>query len=322
MDPFARLRPYAARAEAPLLAALADLAPPRLRDASEHYPRAGGKRLRPALALVAAEAAGAPSEDAIPFAVAVELVHDFSLVHDDIMDHDALRRGLPTVHVKWDEATAILAGDALLAKAFEAVAVGAKDATRARDGLLVLAHATRVLCEGQALDMEFETRETDEAEYVRMIDAKTAALFSAACEGGALVAGASREHARAAGRFGRAFGLAFQLADDLLDYTATTAALGKPAGSDLRAGKRSIVALAAFQRGVPEFQAVFGKKDADERDLQRVVDALAKSGVIADVEARVRRETAAAHGALAELAASPAATLLGDLAEWAATRKS
>lgn len=320
-----RLAPYAASAGEAVSRALRAIEPATLREAASHYPDAGGKRLRPVFSLLAAEAVGGRAEEAMPFAVAVELVHNFSLVHDDIMDADDLRRGRPTVHRRWDEATAILAGDALLALAFEGVAKDAKEAKGAKDALAELSEAIRLLCEGQSLDMAFEKEKSVAREaYLRMIYGKTARLFEASARGGAILAGAHPIQRDALGQFGRAFGMAFQIHDDLLDLTQTTAALGKPAFSDLKRGKRTLVAIEGFERArAPERAAIdraFGNPKATEADLAAAFAAYEATGAIRAARAEVERQTDSAKVALSALPPSPARDLLAALAGEAATR--
>jgi geranylgeranyl diphosphate synthase type II len=201
----------------------ADAAPAPLHAAMRHLLFPGGKRLRPALAFAAAEAVGALPERALPIAVAVELVHTYSLVHDDLpcMDDDALRRGRPTVHVLFGEAVAVLAGDALLAGAFEHLAEAATGADAARVGAALrdLAHAagSRQLVGGQADDLAFAG---DAAAIESIHRRKTAALFAAAAVGGARLAGADRAALDRLRRFAESLGVAFQIADDWLDRDA------------------------------------------------------------------------------------------------------
>src|SRR5438552_11288121 len=259
--------------DAALAETFTDVVPPHLREAAAWYPDAGGKRLRPVMAMLACEATGGRSEDALPIALAVELVHNFSLVHDDIMDRDATRRGRATVHVKWDEPTAVLAGDVLSARAFEVLA-RIEDAGAHREAAALLSHAVLQLCEGQALDMAFERRsDVTPEEYLDMIRGKTAVLFEAATRGGAL---ASRrrtpEAERALTEFGLAFGMAFQIADDLLDVTSDAKTLGKPWGSDVRAGKRTLVVLDALHHGAR--LPALGRRDASDAEVRATVDAI------------------------------------------------
>jgi geranylgeranyl pyrophosphate synthase len=205
-----------------------------------------GKRLRPALVRLACRELGGTDADAAAPAAAIELVHTYSLVHDDLpcMDDDDLRRGRPTVHVAFDEATAVLVGDALLTLAFEVLA---RDARRGGELALVLARAagTAGMVGGQSLDLTLEAGR-DERSLQAVLDLhekKTAALFAAAAEMGAIAAGApERERARARD-FGRALGLLFQAADDLLDVTGDAATLGKTPGKDERLERATLVAV-------------------------------------------------------------------------------
>jgi geranylgeranyl diphosphate synthase type II len=203
----------------------ADEAPARLHAAMRHLLFPGGKRLRPVLALAAAEAVGGPASRALPVATAVELIHTYSLVHDDLpcMDDDAERRGRPTVHVAFGEATAVLAGDALLAAAFEALLSGqgsqAIPAERRLQATAELARAagSRELVGGQADDLAFEAGRADAAQVESIHARKTAALITAAIVAGAIAGGANDEERERLRRFGRGVGVAFQIADDLLD---------------------------------------------------------------------------------------------------------
>jgi farnesyl diphosphate synthase/geranylgeranyl diphosphate synthase type II len=245
------LRRVAARVE-PRLAALADAragkGPPRLVEALRYALLGGGKRLRPALALASCEAHGGDAGDgslAMRFAVALEAIHTYSLVHDDLpsMDDDDLRRGRPTVHKAFDEATAVLVGDGLQSIAFEHLLSGGEPAA-ARLAHLLAANAY-LMVEGQARDIAGEEQRLSEAEVVELMSTKTGALLAASVAGGALAAGTSAE---AVYPWGLKLGLAFQIADDLLDLTADTATLGKRAGKDAAAGKSTLPALL----GIPE----------------------------------------------------------------------
>lgn len=323
-DLSALLRPRLDAVETALARELEDLRPEPLAQAARWYPEAGGKRLRPVMALLACEAAGGAPEAAVPAALAIELVHNFSLVHDDIMDEDETRRGRESVHVKWDHATAILAGDLLLARAFEALA-RIPDASAHQDASRALAVAVRRLCEGQALDVAFETRDdVTREEYVRMIDGKTAVLFEAATRCGALASGADEAAVEALATYGSAFGLAFQVADDLLDVTASAKQTGKPWASDVRAGKRTLLALdvlsSAGGKDGEAFRAAWGKRDATEEELRAAVDALERSGAILRARKLVDEHAARADAALAPLPPSEAKDALARLNRWATRR--
>ncbi|MDY0165983.1 MAG: polyprenyl synthetase family protein [Thermoguttaceae bacterium] len=253
---------YATRLRAPIDAALsarcphAAGAPPRLTAAMRYALLAPGKRLRPMLALLAAEACGAPLDRAMPGACAVEMVHAYSLVHDDLpaMDDDDLRRGRPTCHKEFDEATAILAGDALLALAFEVLATEVRPPETAVACCAALAQAAGRchLVGGQADDMhppqpdqlEGENGlETLEGIHLR----KTGALIRASLRLGGLCAGAEAQQLAALDRYGRCVGLAFQIADDLLDVMSNTHALGKRVGKDAAQGKLTFPGLLGIE---------------------------------------------------------------------------
>ena len=213
---------------------------------------AGGKRIRPLLALASAEAAGGTAGDAMPLACAVEMIHTYSLVHDDLpaMDDDDLRRGKPTSHKVFGEAIAILAGDALLTHAFHVMAVLPAEAApetvrRRRTASAVLGHAagTTGLIGGQVMDLESEGARVDAAGLERLHRAKTGALLSACVRGGAILAGADGDDFAGLDAYARAIGLAFQVVDDVLDATADDATLGKTAGKDAKAGKATYVSV-------------------------------------------------------------------------------
>ncbi|RWC34096.1 MAG: polyprenyl synthetase family protein [Mesorhizobium sp.] len=223
--------------------------PDRLMAAMRHGVLNGGKRLRPFLVMESAALFSADGEAAQRVAAALECVHCYSLIHDDLpaMDDDDLRRGQPTVHKAFDEATAILAGDALLTLAFDIIAGEATALPAERRAALVLALARAAgpggMVGGQKLDLEAEQAPPDEAGIIRLQAMKTGALIRFACEAGALIAGAPAEDRERLAEFGSAIGLAFQLADDLLDLTADANQMGKATGKDAAAGKATLVAL-------------------------------------------------------------------------------
>lgn len=231
--------------------------PPRLLAAMEHATLGGGKRLRPFLLIEAARLFGVEGEGVVRAAAAVEMVHCYSLIHDDLpqMDDDDLRRGRPTVHRAFDEATAILAGDALLTLAFDTLADPAThgDGTVRAELVLRLARASGLggMVGGQILDLAAEgrwsssgaPRTLDDAEIRRLQAMKTGALLRMPLEAGALIAGAAPADVARLGRFGAIIGLAFQIADDLLDVEASPETMGKATGKDAARGKGTLVAL-------------------------------------------------------------------------------
>ena len=241
----------------------ADAPPGALHSAMRHLLFPGGKRLRPAFAFAACEAVGSDPKRALPAAAAVELIHTYSLVHDDLpaMDDDDLRRGRPTVHRRFGEATAVLAGDALLTLAFEVLGSYPRTAEAAsRRGAAVVAAARGAgvagMVGGQLADLEAENRKID-GDRLRWIHRhKTGALFAASCAIGAIHAGAASACRKALERFGLEVGLAFQIADDLLDRSGSREALGKTPGKDRHSGKATYPALLGEQAA---------RREADER---------------------------------------------------------
>ncbi len=226
----------------------------RLLEAMRYSLLAGGKRIRPVLALQFCKAACGAAEPALGYACAVEMLHTYSLIHDDLpcMDNDDLRRGKPTCHRAFDEYTAVLAGDALQAAAFAKLAGAEGQSSRSRAAACaVLAEAAGAygMCGGQQLDMEGEGRPLTAEELDRINTGKTAALLEAACVLGLLAAEVPPEDPRigAARQYARALGLAFQIQDDILDATAGTEALGKPAGSDAVNGKHTYATLLGLE---------------------------------------------------------------------------
>lgn len=308
-----------AAVEAELEAELAGGSPGSLHEASRHLVRAGGKRLRPGLMLLIAEAVD-PDRDLeglLPAAVALELVHTLSLIHDDVIDDDSLRRGVPSVHVAWDPATAIVAGDLLYARAFEFIGETDAPAEVRLACTTILARSCRRLSEGQARDMQLTATGADsESEYLQIVAEKSGALFEAATEIGARLAGGDEEVAAAAAAYGRALGVAFQLHDDVLDVTATTETLGKPVGSDLAGAKPTLVTVHARRQGV----------DITPRQIERegvagVRDRLAAAGSIDYVADLADEYVRRAIGALEVLPSSPARATLNDLARFAVERE-
>ncbi|MEO9336392.1 polyprenyl synthetase family protein [Mesorhizobium sp. SB112] len=223
--------------------------PSELMAAMRHGVLAGGKRLRPFLVMESAALFDADPEAALRVAAALECIHCYSLIHDDLpaMDNDDLRRGLPTVHRAFGEAAGILAGDSLLTYAFDIIADPATTISPDRKVVLILALARAAgpggMAGGQALDLQAEKQRPNEAGIIRLQAMKTGALIRFGCEAGAILGGASDADRERLAEFGSAIGLAFQLADDLLDLTATAETMGKATGKDAAAGKATLVSL-------------------------------------------------------------------------------
>ncbi len=287
--------------------------------AGRHLVDAGGKRLRPSMLLLAAEAVGGDPAAVVPAAVSIELVHNFTLIHDDIMDNAETRRGRPAVHVKWDEAGAILAGDTLYSKAFEILTASAAQPEEMVASVKMLAKTCAAICEGQWLDMEFERRdEVTEAEYLEMIEKKTGVLYGAAAWMGARLAAAPLEQAEGLERFGRLVGMAFQIQDDVLDLTAPAKVLGKPRGGDLAEGKKTLIMIHALAGGARI--EIFGKKNASSEEVEAALAALRASGSIDYARNKAVSLVEEGKRALSVLQESEAKTLLLALADYMISR--
>lgn len=297
-----------------------------LKAAMCHYPAAGGKRLRPLLATMVCEATGGKWEKAMPFGVALEIVHNFTLVHDDVMDEDDTRRGIKTVHAQFGIPEAILAGDALFARAFEIVSETDVDAGQVVRLTNILAKSVRLLAEGQQLDMDFEdAKKITSDDYMRMIERKTAVLYSAAAQGGVIVAGGSEAQEEALFEFGRLVGLGFQIWDDVLDMRSDQETFGKPVLNDIRNGKKTLIVVSALEdlRGVErkEFLKVLGNKKASLNDLKLARDLLEDVGAV-DHAVRVANELVAkGKGKLTALKDSQNKEALMAFADFMVTRR-
>ncbi len=223
-----------------------DARPRELYDPIRYILDLGGKRLRPQLALMGASLFDADPRKALPAAVAVEVFHNFTLMHDDIMDNAPLRRAQPTVHEKWNANIAILSGDAMLVQAYQVLF---QLPPEVMPPVLELFSKTAIeVCEGQQLDMNFEQRgQVSIAEYLHMIGLKTAVLLGCSLQMGALIAGAAKEDARALYDFGKYLGIAFQLQDDLLDVYGDPETFGKQVGGDILSNKKTFLILKALE---------------------------------------------------------------------------
>lgn len=262
---------------------LATITPQNLADASVYLTRAGGKMLRPALTLITAEAVGGARESSLNAAAAIELIHTFSLIHDDIMDQDDTRRGMPSVHKVWGDDVAILAGDTLFSKAFELI-IGSKGTSSDQNNkaLATVADACVKICEGQALDMSFEERfDVKQDEYMEMIFKKTGALIAAATKAGAIMGGASDEVIDVMYEYGRLIGLAFQIQDDYLDLVADEETLGKPIGSDIGKGKMTIIAIKGLESDDSgRLLEILKDTENSQSDIDEAIQILTDCGAI------------------------------------------
>ena len=275
-----------------------------------HVVASGGKRIRPTLCLLAAEAAGGRAADALPTAVGIELLHTFTLVHDDIMDKALVRRSRPTVGALWGDEVAITVGDALYALAFDAFTSNADVPGVPPERVLdVLRRASRVsldLAQGQTLDLLGSKRsDVTVEEYLHMIRLKTGVLLEFSLAAGAILGGADARGIQALSAFGAPLGLAFQIRDDLLDLTGDPSTLGKPAGGDIRTGKRTLMVAHAFEHS-PKAKRLAeildapaeATSDADVREAIRILD---EAGSLRFAHAQAEAHLADAKRALAGL---------------------
>ena len=291
-----------------------------LHGAMTHLFKGGGKRLRAILPRLVGEAVGGANDGHYTLGASIEIIHNFTLIHDDIIDQDPIRRGLDAVHVEYDDATAINAGDAMLAVGFEILA----EADEIPDGRLSdliksIGEMVRKVAEGQQEDIEFETREdVTEQDYIEMIAGKTSAMFETCARTGAILADANDDVIQNMAEWGLNLGLCFQLMDDLIDITGDTETLGKPAGSDIVQGKMTLIAIHAKQSDsdLSNFEEVFGSGESDEDSLSRAVSELERSGSIDYARSRAMHHHSLAHRCLDALPNSNAVEILRELTDF------
>lgn len=293
---------------------------PLIRKVGEYVLASGGKRIRPAMLLLAARLCNYQGTQAIPLASVVEFIHTATLLHDDVVDSATLRRGLASANTLWGNEASVLIGDFLFSKSFSLmVAVGSLDVLR------VMSRATTVIAEGEVLQLLYTGEvELTEEQYIEVVRAKTAVLLSAACECGAILGEASPEQEKAMADFGMELGIAFQLMDDILDYTASEEAFGKSIGHDLEEGKMTLPLIHTL-RGCSEDEraavTLIVEKDQLSSDDFRVVSNLVES--YGGIEYTVSRARRCIENCTQHLSCFPAGTCkdaLLDLAEYVVTR--
>ncbi|WP_239025162.1 polyprenyl synthetase family protein [Rhodoligotrophos defluvii] len=272
---------------------------------ARHLIDSGGKRLRPMLTIAAAQMCGYRGDHHIKLAAAVEFMHTATLLHDDVVDESELRRGKQAARMIWGNQASVLVGDYLLGQAFKMMVE-----TKSLDALRILSNAAAIIAEGEVLQLaaQKDTSTTEDA-YLRIINAKTAALFSSAAEVGAAIAERPRAEQQALQAFGRNLGLAFQLIDDALDYSGKQAVLGKRVGDDFREGKITLPVVLAYRRGDSAERAFWQRTLQEgvqaEEDLSTAISLVEKHGAIADTIERARHYGAIAAEALAIFPSGP-----------------
>ena len=293
---------------------------PRIPEVTAHLVGAGGKRLRPMLTLASAHLFGYDGEDDQKLAATVEFIHTATLLHDDVVDESAQRRGRPTANLLWDNKSSVLVGDYLFSRSFQLmVECGSLQI------LDILANASAVIAEGEVLQLSAaQDLNTDEAIYTKVIRGKTAALFSAATEVGGIVAGATEAQVKALQTYGDALGMSFQIVDDLLDYGGATTDLGKNIGDDFRERKMSLPVILAVAKADEAERAfwskVIEKGHQQEGDLEHALELIAKHGILDETRQKALDWASQAKTALSPLPESEMKEVMADLADFVVSR--
>jgi len=289
-------------------------------DFSRHLIDSGGKRLRPMLTLAAARLGGYAGTGHVKLAAAVEFIHTATLLHDDVVDESALRRGKVSANIVWGNKPSVLVGDFLFSRAFQLMVE-----TGSLTVLDILAGASAIIAEGEVMQLKSANNlGVTEEDYLRVVSAKTAALFTAAAEAGAVVSGQSPERIAAMHDYGQNLGIAFQLVDDALDYSGRQALMGKSVGDDFREAKVTLPIILAYARSTEAARKFWLRAietgPQGEADLDRAITLVEETGAISDTMARARRYADLAREALAPLPAGEIRSVLGDIADFCVER--
>jgi len=289
-------------------------------DLSRHLIDSGGKRLRPMLTLAAAQLGGYSGAGHVRLAAAVEFIHTATLLHDDVVDESALRRGKVSANIVWGNKPSVLVGDFLFSRAFQLMVE-----TGNLTVLDILAGASAIIAEGEVMQLKSANNlGVTEEDYLRVVSAKTAALFAAAAESGAVVSGQSPERIAAMRDYGQNLGIAFQLVDDALDYSGRQALMGKSVGDDFREAKVTLPIILAYARSTEAtrkfWQRAIETGPQGEADLDRAITLVEETGAISDTMVRARRYADLAREALAPVPAGEIRSVLGDIADFCVER--
>ncbi len=293
---------------------------PRIPEVTAHLVEAGGKRLRPLLTLATANMCGYQGTHHQLLAATVEFIHTATLLHDDVVDESDKRRGRPTANLLWDNKSSVLVGDYLFSRSFQLMVE-----TGNMKALGILANASAVIAEGEVLQLSAaQDLNTTEAVYLQVVRGKTAALFAAACEVGAVIADAPEAHAKALFAYGDALGVAFQIVDDLLDFGGTSASLGKNVGDDFRERKLTMPIILAVAKANAEerafWQRTIEKGDQREDDLAHAMGLMERHGTLSETRQKALGWADEARKALGPLPESELKTVLADLADFVVSR--
>ena len=293
---------------------------PRIPEVTAHLIEAGGKRLRPMLTLAAARLCGYAGPFHIHLAATVEFIHTATLLHDDVVDESARRRGRPTANLLWDNKSSVLVGDYLFSRSFQLMVE-----TGSLRVLDILANASATIAEGEVLQLTAaQDLATTEAIYLQVVRGKTAALFSAATEVGGVLAGADQAQTQALFTYGDALGIAFQIVDDLLDYSGSANDLGKNVGDDFRERKLTLPLIKAVALANDDerafWQRVIAKGQQGDGDLERAMAIMARHGAMQAARSDALAWTAKAVAALDALPDHPLRAMLAELADYVVAR--
>ncbi len=290
--------------------------PKKLYDAAGHLIIHGGKKLRPYMVIRSCQIVGGKNSNAINAASAVEMVHNFSLVHDDIMDNDEMRHGVPTVHKKYGMPLAILAGDVLFSKAFQIISNSKLSDSATTKLVSRLAKACVDICEGQLLDIKMaeERKIPSQADYITMIGKKNAALFDVSCAMGAICASNKSKDISNLSSFGRNLGIAFQITDDLIGVMGDPKVTKKPVGNDLREGKKSLAILMAIKLAKGKDKKIilkaFGNSKVTRKDLNKAVEVIRSLGIEESVRKQAQKYSEKAEKSLSKYSGSAKSELI------------
>ena len=293
---------------------------PRIPEVTAHLVGAGGKRLRPMLTLAAARMCGYAGPYHVHLAATVEFIHTATLLHDDVVDESAQRRGRPTANLLWDNKSSVLVGDYLFSRSFQLMTE-----TGSLDVLRILSNASATIAEGEVLQLTAaQNLATDEGIYLQVVRGKTAALFSAATEVGGVIAGAPAPLVKALFDYGDALGVAFQIVDDLLDYQGQSAATGKNVGDDFRERKLTLPVIKAIAKADAGERAFWirtiEKGRQEDGDLEHALSLLHKHGTLIETQAEALDWASKARDALAPLPDHEVKVMLSDLADYVVSR--
>ena len=285
MDAKEYLKKKSAEMDGPIKSYIIDEEPMNLIESARQYPYAGGKRMRPAMALACCGAVGGDKSKAMPLAVAIEYIHNFTLIHDDLMDGDKLRRGMVTIHEGYGMPTAVLAGDALFAKAYQIICELDVPAERMRNAMRYVSKAVWDLARGQQMDVNNEGKIVSEEYYIETIKLKTSVLFAAAAAGGAIIGGADDKTVEAINQYALDVGLGFQMFDDYLGVAGDPAKTGKSVGNDIRKGKCTCMVTHTIEvlkddEKLKEFKSILGNMDATDEECARAMQIMKDCGSI------------------------------------------